>query len=145
MNKIALATMDERRQKQSCVCTVIEVLLLKEVIPPTFILTSLTIIHQFMLLLIYPVRVTENKHCETITMATKYSPSSSQAIAIDKAIAYYVANDMVSIHTVDKPGFHVWKTKSSLQHYFQEALYGHTDTTFLLLLIYGQGHLLCLS
>jgi hypothetical protein len=98
-----------------------------------------------MLLLIYPVRVTENKHCETITMATKYSPSSSQAIAIDKAIAYYVANDMVSIHTVDKPGFHVWKTKSSLQHYFQEALYGHTDTTFLLLLIYGQGHLLCLS
>ena len=38
-------------------------------------------------------------------MCTKYLPSSSQAIYLDKAVAFCIAKDMLPLQLVDKPGF----------------------------------------
>ena len=42
---------------------------------------------------------------EVIDKTKKYAPKSSRAQLLNKAVAYYIAKDMQSLYTVEKPGF----------------------------------------
>ena len=65
-------------------------------------------------LIVWPPKSTEQKQPtlhETVTMCTKYLPSSTQAINLDKAVAFCIAKDMLPLQLVDKPGFRHMVTK----------------------------------
>ena len=42
---------------------------------------------------------------DVIDKTKKYDPKSSQAQQLNRAVAYYIAKDMPSFYTVEKPGF----------------------------------------
>ena len=42
---------------------------------------------------------------EAFDRAKEYNEKSPQALELNKSVVYYLAKDMLSLHTIEKPGF----------------------------------------